>query len=230
VSTLDPTVKVTVSVLEACRRTPFVEQVVVASSDKAYGDHDVLPYNEDSSLRAIHPYDVSKACVDLVTRSYALSFGLPAVITRCGNFFGPGDTNWRRLVPSTVRAVLEGRDPVIRSDGTALRDYLYIADAVRAYLSLAENLAYRSDLAGEAFNFAEGRPRRVSEVVAHIIRACGSERTALIENRAHREIAHQALDVTKAHEVLAWTAIHDFTEALEETVRWYRIELTGGPQ
>src|SRR4051795_12418514 len=150
-STFEANVRGTYNLLEACRELGSVERVVVASSDKAYGAQDELPYREDTPLRAVHPYDVSKACADLITRSYAASYGLPVAVTRLANVYGPGDLNWSRLVPDTARALARGERPLIRSDGTPRRDYLYVDDAVEAYLAVAASLD-REDMAGRAWN------------------------------------------------------------------------------
>jgi CDP-glucose 4,6-dehydratase len=152
VSTFQTNIQGTWALLEACRRSPKIEQVVVASSDKAYGDQMILPYHEDTPLQGLHPYDVSKSCADLLSSSYAHSFGLPVVITRCGNFYGGGDLNWNRIVPGTIRSVLRGERPIIRSDGGYIRDYFYVEDGAAAYMLLTEALATRPELRGEAFN------------------------------------------------------------------------------
>ncbi len=154
VSTFESNIQGTWSLLEACRRSSSVRQIVAASSDKAYGTHDRLPYKEDAPLQGRHPYDVSKSCADLLIRSYADTYHLPACITRCGNLYGGGDLNWNRLIPGTIRSVSKGERPLIRSDGSYIRDYLYVEDGVLAYLTLAENLANRRELMGEAFNFS----------------------------------------------------------------------------
>ncbi|MHB1536516.1 MAG: GDP-mannose 4,6-dehydratase [Acidimicrobiales bacterium] len=215
----------TLALLEACRRSPLVEQVVVASSDKAYGDQAILPYSEEMALDAVHPYDTSKACADLITRSYARSLGVPAVTTRCGNFYGPGDTNWRRLIPGTIRSVLEGERPVIRSDGRLTRDYLYVVDGALSYICLAEALAANPSLAGEAFNFSTERPMTVLEVVDHVQKAAGTALDPDIRASTSNEIIHQSLSAEKARRILGWTPSYSIDEALAETVRWYRFEL-----
>jgi CDP-glucose 4,6-dehydratase len=225
VSTFVANMAGTWSVLEGCRRSPLVEQVAIASSDKAYGEQPVLPYTEEMELRAVHPYDVSKACADMLARSYAQTFGVPVVLTRCANFFGPGDTNWRRLVPGTMRALLEGSRPVIRSDGTATRDYLYIIDAVYAYLRLVEELAANPALAGEVFNFAVEQPISVLEVVRLIQDVLGSNLELDIQNTMRSEIPNQALLARKANNVLGWRARYSIRDALLETADWYRAEL-----
>ena len=173
ISSLESNVRGTWTVLEAIRRSPSVQQAVVASSDKAYGTQPELPYTETMPLSAVHPYDVSKAAGEMIATSYARTYGVNVAITRCGNLFGPGDTNWERLFPGVIRQLLEGQRPVIRSDGTLTRDYLYVEDAASCYLLLAEALAARPDLAGEAFNFASGRPLSVLEVVALMQAAVG---------------------------------------------------------
>jgi CDP-glucose 4,6-dehydratase len=153
-STWESNVRGAWNVFEACRRSPRVKQVVLASSDKAYGDQDQLPYTEDAPLQGKNPYDCSKSCADLIANSYAKSFGLPVVITRCGNFYGGGDLNWNRIVPGTIRSALKGEAPVLRSDGSYIRDYFFVEDGAEAYMALAEALAKKPELAGEAFNFS----------------------------------------------------------------------------
>jgi CDP-glucose 4,6-dehydratase len=154
ISTFESNIAGTWALLEACRRSPLVKQIVVASSDKAYGDHEHLPYDEGIPLQGQHPYDVSKSCSDLIAQSYATTYGLPVVVTRCGNFYGGGDLNWNRIVPGTVRSVLRGQRPIIRSDGGYIRDYFYVEDGAAAYSLLAEKLAGNPELAGQAFNFS----------------------------------------------------------------------------
>jgi CDP-glucose 4,6-dehydratase len=222
-------VRGTWSVLEAVHRSPRVAQVVVASSDKAYGAQPSLPYTEQMPLLAVHPYDTSKACADILTTSYAATFGVPAVVTRCGNFFGPGDENWERLVPGTIRSLLENRRPVIRSDGKLSRDYLYVVDAALCYLLLAEALAERPDLAGQAFNFSAERPLTVLELVDMLQIAAGTHLEPDIQNTASHEIPHQYLSSAKARQLLGWTPAHTVEEALILTVRWYEHYLKGQP-
>src|SRR5262249_50642553 len=154
VSTFQTNIGGTWALLEACRRSPTVKQIVLVSSDKAYGEHDRLPYDEAAPLRGRHPYDVSKSCADLIAQSYAATYGLPVAVTRCGNFYGGGDLNWNRIVPGTIRSVLRSQRPVIRSDGNFVRDYFYVEDGAAAYMLLAERLAADPSLRGEAFNFS----------------------------------------------------------------------------
>lgn len=153
ISTFETNIQGTWHMMEACRRSPCIEQIILASSDKAYGDQEVLPYNESTPLQGRHPYDVSKSCADLIAQSYAHTFGLPVAVTRCGNFFGGGDLNWNRIVPGTIRSILNNEAPIIRSDGSLIRDYIYIADGASAYILLAEKLAGDPSLVGQAFNF-----------------------------------------------------------------------------
>jgi CDP-glucose 4,6-dehydratase len=209
-------------VLEAVRRSPTVQQTVVASSDKAYGTQPVLPYTEAMPLLAVHPYDVSKAAADMISVSYARSFGVAVAVTRCGNFYGPGDTNWERLIPGTIRLLLEGKRPVIRSDGTLTRDYLYVEDGSDCYLQLAEALADRPQLAGEAFNFSDQRPLTVLEVLGLMQAAVGTSLEPDIRATATGEIAHQYLSAEKARSMLGWKPAYTFEEGLARTVAWYR--------
>lgn len=224
VETFDTNIGGTATVLEACRRSPQVLAVVAASSDKAYGAHEELPYRETMPLRPVHPYDVSKACSDLVARSYAATYGLPVAVTRAGNFFGGGDLNWSRLVPGTVRAAIRGMPPIIRSDGTPLRDYVYVEDAVDAYTLLAEALV-SGRLHGEAVNISYERPLSVREVVDAILTEAGVELEPVIEGSAPHEIQDQYLDATLARERLGWSPAYDFGEGLRRTIAWYREHL-----
>ncbi|MGH9122676.1 MAG: NAD-dependent epimerase/dehydratase family protein, partial [Acidimicrobiales bacterium] len=228
-STFEANVAGTWTVLEAARRCSTVEQVVIASSDKAYGDQPKLPYTEDMPLLAVHPYDVSKACADMLGRCYAATYAAPVAVTRCGNFFGPGDTNWRRLVPGTIRSVVSGERPLIRSDGSLTRDYLYVLDGALSYLRLAEALAADPSLAGEAFNFSTEHPLSVLELVDLIQKAAGTNLEPEVLGVASHEISHQFLSAAKAREVLAWEPRYTIEEGLAETVEWYRTELFGPP-
>lgn len=228
VSTFQANIAGTWALLEAVRRSPRVEQVVTASSDKAYGAQPVLPYTEDMPLQGVHPYDVSKSCADLLAASYAATWDVPVAITRCGNFFGPGDTSWERLVPGTIRSILRGRRPVIRSDGSLVRDYLYVVDGALAYLRLAEAMAVDPSLAGTAFNVSTEDPMDVLELVARIQKAAGSDLELDIRGEPVHEIAAQHLSAERARRVLGWRPTRTVDEALEETVAWYRTEL-GAP-
>ncbi len=229
VSTLDTNVRGTWTVLEACRRSPAVQQVVVASSDKAYGSHATLPYTEETPLQGRFPYDVSKSCADLITQSYALTFGVPVVISRCANLYGGGDLNWNRLVPGTFRSALRGEPPVIRSDGRRKRDYLHVDDAVTAYLMLAEALGARRELAGQAFNFGHRQPVTVLTMVDRILEMCHrQDLTPDVRGEAEHEIPDQYLDPSRAQAQLGWEARIEHTEGLARAVQWYR-DFLGSP-
>lgn len=227
VSTFDSNVRGTWTVLEACRRSPLVRAIVFASSDKAYGAHDALPYSEGAALQGRHPYDVSKSCADLIAQSYAATYGTPVAITRCGNFYGGGDLNWNRLVPGTVRSVLRGERPVIRSDGTLVRDYFYVEDGVAAYLELAEALRARPELAGEAFNFSNELQVTVLDMTRRILDALGSDLVPDVRDEARHEIPHQWLSAEKARRVLGWRPHFTLDEGMTRTVAWYRDFLAG---
>lgn len=225
VSTFEANVKGTWATLEACRRSPKVEQVVLASSDKAYGDQEHLPYDESTPLQGTHPYDVSKSCADLIARAYAVSYRLPVAITRCGNFYGGGDLNWNRIVPGTIRSALRGERPVIRSDGTFIRDYFYVEDGAHAYMALAEALAERPELAGEAFNFSNELQVDVLSLVRSILGLMGSDLEPDVRNEASNEIIHQYLSAEKARRVLGWSPLFTLDEGLRRTIDWYREAL-----
>jgi CDP-glucose 4,6-dehydratase len=221
-STFEANVKGTWTVLEASRRSPTVARATVASSDKAYGVHETLPYVEDAPLLGCHPYDVSKACADLVARTYFATYGLPVAVTRCANLYGGGDLNWNRIVPGTVRSLIRGERPIIRSDGTLQRDYLYVRDAVHAYMALAEQLDV-DEVKGEAFNFGMDKPTSVLEMVQAIVAV--SDRPDLepvVLNDAPNEIPTQYMDSSKAHRLLDWVPDHSLEEGLRETFEWYR--------
>jgi CDP-glucose 4,6-dehydratase len=226
VSTFESNIKGTWSTLEACRRSPLVREVVVASSDKAYGAQPILPYREDTPLQGQTPYDVSKSCADLIAQAYAHTFGLPVCVARCGNFFGGGDLNWSRLVPGTMRDLTAGRSPVIRSDGSLIRDYVYVEDGAAAYLSLAEALIARPDeLRGRAFNFSLQQPLTVLEMLAHIATAMQTDIEPTILGEASNEIPAQHLDSTAAREELGWRPDTGLDEGLRRTAEWYRAHL-----
>jgi len=208
-------------VLEACRRVPIVKRIVMASSDKAYGHHEKLPYDETSPLQGSHPYDVSKSCADLIAHAYYATYRSPVCITRCGNFYGPGDLNFNRLVPGTIRSVLNNEPPVIRSDGAYIRDYLYVKDAALAYIHLAERME-SPEIHGEAFNFSNELQITVLELANKILRAMGrTDLEPLVLNQAEHEIRQQYLSARKAREILGWKPSYDFDRALEETIEWY---------
>jgi CDP-glucose 4,6-dehydratase len=222
VSTFETNVAGTWSLLEACRRSPAAKQVVVASSDKAYGDHEQLPYTEDEPLQGRHPYDVSKSCADLIAQAYAKTYELPVAITRCGNFYGGGDLNWNRIVPGTIRSVLRGQRPVIRSDGHSVRDYFYAEDGAAAHMVLAEHLAANRDLRGEAFNFSNEIQVTVREVAERILALMHSDLKLDVRGEATNEIAHQCLSAEKARRVLGWKPLCTLEAGLGRTIAWYK--------
>lgn len=221
VSTFETNIRGTWSLLEACRRSPHVRQIVVASSDKAYGDHANLPYTEDAPLQGQHPYDVSKSCADLLAQAYGVTYGLPVSITRCGNFYGGGDLNWNRIVPGTIRSVLRGQRPIIRSDGNYVRDYFYAEDGAAANMILAEKLAEQPQLRGQAFNFSNEIQVTVLELVEKILQLMNSTLTPDVRNEATNEIRHQYLSAEKARRVLGWRPLFTLDEGLRPTIDWY---------
>lgn len=222
VSTFETNIKGTWALLEACRRSPQVKQVVIASSDKAYGDQEQLPYDENTPLQGRHPYDVSKSCADLISYTYAVTYKLPVVITRCGNFYGGGDLNWNRIVPGTIRSVLRGQRPVIRSDGQYIRDYFYVKDGAAVYMLLAEALAARPELRGEAFNFSNELQVTVRELVDRILALMDSNLEPDVRNEVSHEIRRQYLSAEKARAMLKWSPEYDLDAGLDETINWYR--------
>lgn len=221
-STFEANIKGTWTLLEACRQCASkIERVLVASSDKAYGSHDNLPYTEATPLVGRFPYDVSKSCTDLISMSYFHTYQLPVAVTRCGNLFGAGDLNFNRLIPGTIKSVLENEAPIIRSDGKFIRDYFYVADAVDAYLRLAEALPSET-FNGQDFNFGTETPMSVVDLVAAILKVMGREDLEpVIENRASHEIREQYLDCTKARTMLNWKPERSFEQGLAETIAWY---------
>ncbi len=221
-STFETNIAGTWRLLEAARRSPKVRAVVLASSDKAYGDQPELPYTEETPLAGRHPYDVSKSCGDLIGQAYATTYDLPVAMTRCGNFYGGGDLNFNRIVPGTIRSVLRGERPIIRSDGKLLRDYFYVEDGAEAYLHLARQLAERPELAGRAYNFSNGNPQTVLQIVERVLTVMGSDLEPRILNEANCEILAQSLDATRAREELGWSPRFDLDRGLECTVAWYR--------
>ncbi|MBI4454616.1 MAG: GDP-mannose 4,6-dehydratase [Acidobacteria bacterium] len=229
ISTFQSNIQGTWCLLEACRRSPTVKQVVIASSDKAYGDQERLPYDESTPLRGQHPYDVSKSCADLIASVYARTYSLPVAVTRCGNFYGGGDLNWNRIVPGTIRSVLHGQRPIIRSDGNSVRDYFYAEDGAAAYMLLAEQLAVRSELRGEAFNFSNELQMTVLQLVQHMLELMGSDLQPDVRNESKNEIRNQYLSARKAREMLNWSPLFDLNTGLQRTIAWYR-EFFGTPR
>lgn len=221
VSTFESNVRGTWVLLEAVRRSPLIKSVVLASSDKAYGDQPTVPYSEDTPLQGAHPYDVSKSCADLIGATYANTYNTPLAITRCGNFYGGGDLNFNRIVPGTIRSVLRGQNPVIRSDGKLVRDYVYVEDGVSAYLHLAQQLAERPELAGRAFNFSDEKPMSVIEIAIAVLDGMNSDLALDILNEATHEILEQSLDASRARAELGWSPRYTLDEGLAKTIAWY---------
>jgi CDP-glucose 4,6-dehydratase len=215
----------TYNLLEAARRLrELVTTVVIASSDKAYGDSPILPYTEDMPLRGRHPYDVSKSCTDLLADTYAHTYGLNVTVARCGNIYGGGDLNWSRIVPGTIRWLLAGERPILRSSGGNIRDYIYVKDVVDAYVTLAEQ-SVRPEISGGAFNFSPESQYTVLDIVHAIGKVLGVEPDPIILDSAKSEILHQTLDASKARRLLDWSTKWDLSSGLTETVAWYRGHL-----
>jgi len=200
----------------------LVKSVIVASSDKAYGNQELLPYNEKSPMQGRYPYDVSKSCADLLCRAYYETYNLPVCITRCGNFYGGGDLNFNRIVPGTIRSILYNKCPIIRSDGKLLRDYFYIKDGVESYILLAEKMENKK-IHGEAFNFSIENPLTVLEIVNNILEAMNSDLKPKILNEATNEIKQQYLSAKKAKTLLDWKPKYTFKDGLVETINWYKV-------
>ena len=221
-ATFEANIRGSYNLLEACRRlSSIVKAVVVASSDKAYGDSEQLPYVETMPPLGRHPYDVSKSCTDLLAMAYAHTYETPVAVARCGNIYGGGDLNWSRIVPGTIRAAIRNEQPQLRSDGTLIRDYIFVDDVVDAYLALgAAVLAGREH--GEAFNFSTGLRLTVMQILQATLAAAGSKLEPVFTNTARAEILNQYLDSSKAEARLGWTAKHGLDESLRTTVAWYR--------
>jgi CDP-glucose 4,6-dehydratase len=228
VSTFSTNIEGTWNLLEACRHSPKVSSIVVASSDKAYGDQEHLPYTETMPLLGHHPYDVSKTCADLIAQTYAATYNLPVAITRCGNFYGGGDLNWNRVVPGTIRSVIRGERPIVRSDGNFVRDYIYIEDAAAAYMLLAERLVSYAALRGQAFNFSNESQVSVLDMVELILKKMKSSLRPEVLNQVSNEIRHQYLSAERARTVLNWRPQFTLESGLDRTLAWYR-EFLGTP-
>lgn len=222
ISTFESNIKGSWNIFEASRNIETVERIIVASSDKAYGEKKNLPYNELDSLNAKHPYDLSKAITDLLAQGYYSTYGLPVGITRCGNLYGGGDLNFNRIVPQTIRSILYNQNPEIRSDGTFLRDYFYVEDAADSYIILAENLLEKK-LEGQAFNFGTGKPVSVLELVEKILAISGNKTLKpIIKNTAKGEIKDQYLDCSKAFKTFDWKPAHTLEMGLRKSFEWYK--------
>ncbi len=222
ISTFETNIKGTWNILEACRKNLTVKKIIIASSDKAYGEHKILPYTEDAPLKGSHPYDVSKSCADLIAFTYYNTYKLPVCVTRCGNFFGGGDLNFNRIIPGTIRSVIFNERAVIRSNGKFIRDYIYILDAVNAYLCLAEKMDEKKVI-GEAFNFSNEIQLTVVELVNKILSIMDrKDLKPIILNEVKGEIKHQYLSAVKAKKMLGWSPTYRIEEGLKKTVKWYK--------
>lgn len=221
-STFESNIRGSYNLLEACRRhSSLVKRIVVASSDKAYGTSEVLPYTEEMPIAGKHPYDVSKSCTDLIASTYAHTYGLPIAIARCGNIYGGGDLNWSRIVPGTILKFLKGEAPIIRSDGKFTRDYIFVEDVVDSYMQLAENME-DPEVKGNSFNFGPNRPYTVLEIVQSLqILMDRTDLTPKILNIASNEIKDQSLDSQKARKVLQWKPRYSLEDGLRKTISWY---------
>jgi CDP-glucose 4,6-dehydratase len=220
-NTWETNIRGTYMLLEALREHGGVGRIVVASSDKAYGAHVVLPYREDSALQASYPYDVSKAAQDLIARSYAATYDMPVAVTRLANVFGPGDVNWARVIPDTARSLVRGERPVIRSDGTPERDYIYVEDAAFAYLAVIDSLADPANH-GRVWNAGSGKPRSVLEVVRLLIEVSGQDVEPEVQGAGlSGELDRQFLDSTAIREELGWRPRWEFRDALRSAYEWY---------
>jgi len=225
VEVFETNIRGTWNVLEACRLGNKVKAVIVASSDKAYGEQESLPYREDSLLNGIHPYEISKICTEYLVKSYNMHYGLPTGITRCANLYGPGDRNYSRIIPGTIKSILKGEEPVIRGDGMNLRDYLYIDDAVEGYMRFAQKV-YEGELSGETINFGTGQPYTVKEIVEKIIELFGVDiKYRIIGRDLSKEIKHQYLDSGKARKLLGWNPRYSLSEGLKRSIDWYASEI-----
>ncbi len=228
IPTFESNIKGTWNILEVAK-DKGIGRMVVASSDKAYGEHKRLPYREEFSLSALHPYDASKACSDILARTYAHTYNLPLAVTRCSNIYGGGDINFSRIIPDTIRSVLKNKDPVIRSDGSPLRDYIYVKDVVQAYLALAEHVGEKA-INGQAFNFGTERPISVLELVNEIIKLSGRtslKPSILGKGKLKGEIDKQYLDISKARRLLNWKPGYSLEEGLKKAIEWYESFLKG---
>lgn len=219
-STFESNIKGTWNLLEACRLNKTVKRIIIASSDKAYGQQSKLPYTEESPLLGYYPYDASKACADILTRSYYKTYGMPLAITRNANTYGPADLNFSRIIPDVISSIIKNKQPIIRSDGTPERDYMHIKDAVNSYLTLAENL-HRKEVIGQAFNFGTETPISVLDLYNKIIKLMGKDIKPRILGEAKNEIDRQYLSIKKAKEILNWQPKYNIDEGLKETIEWY---------
>jgi len=221
-NTLDVNIRGTWTLLEACRRSPLVKEVVLASTDKVYGDVDQLPYTEEMPYLAKYPHDVSKACAELIGRTYVDTYQLNVAVTRLPNIYGGGDLNWNRIIPGAIRSALRGQPPVILSDGKFIRDFLYVEDAAAAHLALAKALASQPEINGEAFNITSETRWTILEMVEEILKLMGSDLAPEVKSQNKQEIRSQYLSGEKARRVLGWAPSHSMSDGLQATIQWYR--------
>jgi len=220
IRTFKSNIEGTWNILEASRDKKFIEAIIAASSDKAYGSHKILPYKETASLKGNHPYDVSKSCADLICYTYWNTYKVPVSVTRCGNIYGPGDFNFSRVAPDAIRCALKGKQFIIRSDGKFTRDYVYVEDIINGYIVLAEKMK-KLKLYGEAFNFSDENPITVIQMVKKIYNLTGKKPDYKILNQAKYEIKHQYLCSMKARKILDWKPEYTLDEGLTRTIKWY---------
>jgi CDP-glucose 4,6-dehydratase len=221
-ATFDTNIRGTWSLLEACRTSPLTKQIVVASTDKVYGENEHLPYVEDMPLLAIYPHDVSKACAEMIVQSYVRTYGLHVAVTRLPNIYGGGDLNWTRIIPGTIRSIIKNEQPVINSNGKFIRDYLYVEDAVDAHLLLAEKLANNPELHSQAFNISSETYLTVIELVEHILKLMDSSLQSSVRDQSKNEISNQYLSAAKARQILGWQPAYTMEEGLRRTIEWYK--------
>ncbi|MBI2573087.1 SDR family NAD(P)-dependent oxidoreductase [Candidatus Woesearchaeota archaeon] len=222
-STFETNIKGTWTLLEAVREvaSPRFKALIVASTDKAYGIHEELPYTEESELRGIYPYDASKVCADVLARCYHKMYNLPICVTRKANIYGGADINFGRIVPDTFKSIITGQELIIRSDGTPQRDYMYVEDAADAYITLAENM-HRPEIVGQAFNFSSEKPVSVLELVNTIVKVAGKQVQPKVLGQAKGEIDVQYLSRAKAEKLLGWKPRHSLEQGLSKTLEWYK--------
>ncbi len=220
-STFESNIKGTWCILEACRMASSIKRIVIASSDKAYGSHEKLPYTEEGKLHGLHPYDASKSCTDILSQTYYNTYKLPVAILRCGNIYGGGDLNFSRIIPDTARSIFSDKNPIIRSDGLFKRDYIHVMDVVNAYLTVAEQLQ-RQEIQGQAFNFGTEKPITVIELVTMMLKLAGKQDLKpVVLNEAKYEIREQYLSIAKARKLLLWNPQILLEEGLRMTLEWY---------
>ncbi|MBU1043322.1 MAG: GDP-mannose 4,6-dehydratase [Candidatus Omnitrophica bacterium] len=224
ITTFKSNIEGTWNILEASRGKSFINSIVIASSDKAYGSHDKLPYSEESELKGDHPYDVSKSCADLIAYTYFHTYNLPVCVTRCGNIYGPGDYNFSRIIPDAMRCVNNDKTLIIRSDGKFVRDYVYVEDIVEGYILLAEKIK-SLNLAGSAFNFSDENPITVLEILNKLFEIASKKANYKILNKAKYEIKKQYLDSKKARKVLGWKPRYSLQQGIKKTLLWYKSNL-----